>query len=214
MRSSVRKSVIPKEYVQSRPHSGVFLRNDATIWACGSERRLNKKDLVTDYLSLSINEFRRRGQWKYWSGTLTWWRGEVKRGSIGYSVQGDKFVLQWQDQNQNAHEERVSLEQVRVKYGERYYFRCPACGRRVIKLYAGSYFYCRKCYNLTYESCRESHSPWHKRLGLSDKQYRNFFKTVEYARELQKKKWVGKRMLRRLKRYEEKSNVIFGHSGR
>ncbi|MEI6127263.1 MAG: hypothetical protein WCQ99_12005 [Pseudomonadota bacterium] len=44
--------------------------------------------------------------------------------------------------------------------GSRYWFLCPGrgCGRRVGKLYgAGKYFLCRHCYNLTYDSCRESH---------------------------------------------------------
>jgi hypothetical protein len=44
----------------------------------------------------------------------------------------------------------------------RYWFICPlkVCGRMTAKLYlpnGASYFGCRKCYNLTYESCNESH---------------------------------------------------------
>jgi hypothetical protein len=81
----------------------------------------------------------------------------------------------------------------------------------VTKLYAGSKFYCRHCYNLTYESCQQSHDRflW-QLLGLTDKEYRNLFKAVEYGRKLEGRKRVGVRMLRRLNRYKEKSNVRFG----
>ena len=50
--------------------------------------------------------------------------------------------------------------------GVRYYFACPAvtdgvyCGNRITKLFippAGSVFGCRQCYDLTYQSCQESH---------------------------------------------------------
>jgi hypothetical protein len=48
------------------------------------------------------------------------------------------------------------------KGGIRYWFKCPAigCGRMTEKLHLPSsalYFACRRCYNLTYESCNESH---------------------------------------------------------
>lgn len=47
--------------------------------------------------------------------------------------------------------------------GTRWWFRCPAvgCGRRVRKLYlapGGTYFACRHCYGLTYEST-QTHNP-------------------------------------------------------
>jgi hypothetical protein len=50
--------------------------------------------------------------------------------------------------------------------GVRWWFLCPlttagrSCGRRVRKLYlppGGKYFDCRHCYDLTYQSCRDSH---------------------------------------------------------
>ena len=50
--------------------------------------------------------------------------------------------------------------------GLRWWFICPLtangryCGRRVGKLYlppGGRYFGCRRCYDLTYTSCQESH---------------------------------------------------------
>ena len=55
--------------------------------------------------------------------------------------------------------------------GVRWWFTCPLavnerpCGRRVSKLYlppGGRYFGCRHCYDLSYESCQDSHK--HDRL--------------------------------------------------
>ena len=45
--------------------------------------------------------------------------------------------------------------------GFRFWFICPSCEKRVWKLYLAlrsKYFLCRQCQNLTYASCRKSHS--------------------------------------------------------
>ena len=39
--------------------------------------------------------------------------------------------------------------------GERPWFLCPHCGRRVAILYGGAVFACRTCYGLAYEVQRE-----------------------------------------------------------
>ena len=62
---------------------------------------------------------------------------------------------------------RISLATTQPHFGGlRWWFQCPlikqgqACERRVAKLYlppGGLYFGCRQCYELTYESCQESH---------------------------------------------------------
>ena len=64
-------------------------------------------------------------------------------------------------------EQRIEIISWPCNYGGfRYYFACPAvvdgvyCGNRVTKLFippAGSVFGCRDCYDLTYQSCQESH---------------------------------------------------------
>ncbi len=41
--------------------------------------------------------------------------------------------------------------------GRRLYFICPRCGRRTWYLYLRRLVRCRKCHNLTYQSCRDSH---------------------------------------------------------
>ncbi len=64
-------------------------------------------------------------------------------------------------------EEVVHLQITRPNFGGvRWWFCCPymvdgeECGRRVGKLYllpGGRYFACRRCLDLTYESCQKSH---------------------------------------------------------
>jgi hypothetical protein len=61
---------------------------------------------------------------------------------------------------------RVPLTATRPRFGGlRWWFACPLivggrpCGRRSGKLYLrGRYFGCRRCHDLTYTSCRESHT--------------------------------------------------------
>jgi hypothetical protein len=53
----------------------------------------------------------------------------------------------------------VAIEWTNCHYGgQRAWFRCPVadCGKRVAILYSGKVFACRHCYNLAYESQRES----------------------------------------------------------
>ena len=61
--------------------------------------------------------------------------------------------------------EPVPLQTTRLfSGGDRWWFTCPLCARRVGKLYlppGGIYFGCRHCHDLTYRSCQESHkSEW------------------------------------------------------
>ena len=109
---------------------------------------------------------RRRGRW-VWSDPDT---GE-EHSSIVYDVStsGDgtgilrlSYTL---TRTQEALDYRVGLETTRPHLGGlRWWFTCPlvvdgrACRRRCGKLYLdGKYFGCRRCHDLTYTSCRESH---------------------------------------------------------
>ena len=63
--------------------------------------------------------------------------------------------------------QKIELYSTVCNYGGvRYWFLCPAvkdgvyCGNRVTKLFlplGSSVFGCRQCYDLTYQSCQESH---------------------------------------------------------
>ena len=140
--------------------------------------RYGRKTTVEECLSLDSSTMQRAGSfnhggsagrwtWTYRSGNsfpidyraeighpgpsfvrLTyWWRwGESPLQHVDYSVRLSATALPWS--------------------GVRWRFICPlvcngtTCYRRVGKLYlppAGGYFGCRHCYQLTYQSCRDSH---------------------------------------------------------
>jgi len=106
------------------------------------------------------------------SGTINWTNelgeqtGTVKIQSH-VSGNGNKTCLEITTGGFVTSRQEIELTQTPCRYGGwRWWFVCPAvkdgiyCGDRVGKLYippAGEYFGCRKCYDLTYESCQKSH---------------------------------------------------------
>lgn len=137
--------------------------------------------IVEDCKSISVFWLNGQGYFKknltYTNGSVRWINsmGEY-RGSIGFSINiyGDTGQVRFQYTRTDPH----SQEKEEMDYpmglvstpcnfgGKRWWFVCKLsssgiyCGRRVAKLYlapSGKYFACRYCYNLTYESCRESH---------------------------------------------------------
>jgi hypothetical protein len=137
----------------------------------GSGRRGNKKQTVESCRALDIAVLARegilkRGTWR--AGGVTWTNAAGEEcASVGYELQtcenGDGamwFRLHYTVRGDTPVDYRVRLNTTPVHFGgERSWFLCPAvgCGRRVRKLYlapGGTYFACRHCYNLTYESAQ------------------------------------------------------------
>ena len=92
------------------------------------------------------------------AGLLSWsCRGE-KTGSIGYRMEFSNMVLNYRYRPHDGEwediEQVISFDWTPCNYGgQRTWFLCPHCNRRVALLYgAGRYFLCRHCYNLTYIS--------------------------------------------------------------
>lgn len=142
---------------------------------------------VEDCLSLSVFVLKRDGVFKgrinspdashYSNGTSIWANSSGEEiGKIGFSIdtrgyEGKMWLeYSWTD--------RATEEKENLRYfvglvstlcnwgGRRWWFICTCtkdgiyCGRRVARLYLppnGKYFGCRYCYELTYQSCRESH---------------------------------------------------------
>ncbi len=145
----------------------------STRWGCHS-----KKDTVEDCTVFSIGTMVRNrlivaGQQR--SGSLVWrnsYTGE-ERSSIGYEANTLDDHASWlrlfytRTRNQEKVDYRIIIEMTRPHFGgARWWFICPLvrhgkpCTRRASKLYlppGGHYFGCRQCYDLTYESCQESH---------------------------------------------------------
>ncbi len=123
---------------------------------------------VEDGLTLDINKLVRDGiiqpgQWC--SGTLRWTRvasGE-EVGNIGHEANliepRDAWMRLHYEVNGEHQNFRVALKTTRPNYGgRRWWFCCPATGRRVAKLHlppGGKIFASRKAYGLAYKSQRE-----------------------------------------------------------
>ncbi len=123
---------------------------------------------VEDGLTLDINKLVRDGNirpGRWWNGSLIWRRvpsGE-EIASIGYEANlidpDDAWMRLHYRQNDEPRDYRVRLETTRPNYGgRRWWFRCPATGRRVAKLHSppgGDIFASRRAYGLAYRSQRE-----------------------------------------------------------
>jgi hypothetical protein len=102
-------------------------------------------------------------------------------------------------------EERISITTTQQRLGgERRWFRCPSCERRVRILYAGPRFKCRQCHLLYYSSQSE---------GVADLANRGMFKIVKRLnpneqfnnlprRPKNMRWWTYNRLLQRYQRYD------------
>ena len=93
-------------------------------------------------------------------GSLSWTIGDEPMGNIGYRVHeyGLQLIYRtregdddWRDVDELV---RFVLTDQRLG-GRRRWLACPRCSRRCSVLYGGSYFRCRRCYRLGYQSQRE-----------------------------------------------------------
>jgi len=130
-----------------------------------------------------------------WGG-CNWSRNGEQTGSIGFTVSthpDDEYIrFQYTQTDRNTNEKteldyKAQLDWTACHFGgRRWWFICPlvvngrACNRRVGVLYLGSgkYFGCRHCYNLTYESSKESHKfdRMFLKMGVSPKMVKELFK--------------------------------------
>ena len=140
----------------------------------GNWYRWNSKDTADSNISIDIRWCARHGylvpgNWF----SLAWTRNGQPTGNISVRVEGaggrvTRLVLIYRSRRPGQDWQDVS-EPVEVTYtpchygGQRPWFICPGvvngryCGRRVAILYGPStYFLCRHCYDLAYQSQREN----------------------------------------------------------
>lgn len=140
--------------------------------------RWDKKTTVEECRSLWAATFHKQGVFKfnvgYTSGTVTWRNhADEVTSSLGFnfSQQPSPRLTLFYNLTRSATGEQqdlrydVELATTPCRYGGlRYWFICPLvkndspCRRRITKLYlppSSTYYGCRHCYNLTYESCQE-----------------------------------------------------------
>ena len=121
---------------------------------------LKRKTAVEQCLVLSVKSLRVSGFLTAGlSGVVSWSNaaGEVVR----------RAEIEMQGQRLKLSDYYIKLERTACNYGGwRYWFLCPVvkdgvlCENRCSKLYlppGGKFFGCRHCYDLTYQSCQESH---------------------------------------------------------
>lgn len=134
------------------------------------EWRWDVKTTVEDCRVLDVNRWAREGVLRpgqHRRGSWAWYRFEEKTSSIGYEVDTTDMAAPWFrlfytfTESGEEVDETARLDVTRLHFGgARFWFTCPRCGQRVGKLYlppGARRFRCRRCYGLTYTSCRESH---------------------------------------------------------
>lgn len=130
----------------------------------GRRRWVNLGD-IDSVRVLDIRVLRRRGLIR--AGLIArtvwaWKRGDNDYGSVGLVAcaadpQNAVLTVAYEADGVN-HKESISLEAASCRYGgHRFYFRCPASGRRCeVLAWVGGYFACRQHHRLAYASQSEA----------------------------------------------------------
>lgn len=135
----------------------------------GQWYRYRAKETTDDLRSLDVNWLNRKGYLAQGRRSfIHWWRGNEHAGNINIYTEEGSILLDYKTRFSGGDwenvTERICLSWTYCNYGgRRPWFICPgivngiSCRRRAAKLYlAGRYFLCRHCYDLVYESQRES----------------------------------------------------------
>lgn len=136
--------------------------------------RAKEKDATEYYRALDVRALHRGGVLVAgWSGNWQWSRNGDVRASIGLEIESlERLRLRYQLTRQGKTEAKDYP--IRVTWtpchlgGERPWFLCPCCGRRVAKLYSSTVFACRHCLRLNYRSQQASKRdrPYDRSLDL------------------------------------------------
>lgn len=125
----------------------------------GQGFRWSSKATTESQHRVDIRWLKRRGYLRPGgTGSMTWSRGGEQTGSIGFRMKQNQIVLSYRHKPNGDGWEPVEqviwLDRTRCNFGgQRTWFRCPRCRRRVAILYGASkYFLCRHCYDLAYNS--------------------------------------------------------------
>ena len=131
-----------------------------------------KKQTTDNVLRIRIKDlvsagFLQRSQ----SGTINW-NGKWKDSSVGirYNKEGGYLEISYTCNQSEAIRLQVPIVITKPHFGgERFWFKCPNCGKKVTSLYIRKrYFYCRECNNLIYRSQQYS---FYDRMRLMSQKY-------------------------------------------
>lgn len=125
----------------------------------GSWCRWSKQDTCEEVKRVDIRYMRKQGLLRPgYAGTLTWTCGGEDTGHINYRMEVNRLILSYRFREHGGEwepvDEAVWLDRTPCHYGgERLWFLCPHCNKRVAVLYgAHKRFLCRACYRLPYSS--------------------------------------------------------------
>ncbi|MBC8316685.1 MAG: hypothetical protein H8E41_02195 [Desulfobulbaceae bacterium] len=95
------------------------------------------------------------------SGSMSWECRGKETGDIGYRVENNRLILQYQNKHRGGEwesiEDEISFTWTPCNYGgKRQWFLCPKCNRRIAVIYGGKFYRCRHCYDLVYDSQQEN----------------------------------------------------------
>ncbi|OPY81312.1 MAG: hypothetical protein A4E70_01330 [Syntrophus sp. PtaU1.Bin005] len=132
-------------------------------WGSGRGNSYSKKKTTESQHRIDIRWLKNHGCLNPGSiGSLSWsYRGE-QTGSIGYRMEANRLILNYRhrphgvDWEQEV-EQAITFDRTTCNYGgQRRWFLCPRCWKRVAVLYGvEKFFLCRHCYRLTYGSQQE-----------------------------------------------------------
>lgn len=125
----------------------------------GNWWRWNTKTTCKEVKRIDIRVMKKNG-WlqSYGWRSMSWECGGNPSGQIRYCVDSDGIRLDYKSRASGEDwqhvEEKILFDRTPCNYGgERLWFLCPHCGRRVAVLYGvGVHFLCRECYSLPYAS--------------------------------------------------------------
>lgn len=127
-------------------------------WGSG---RKQERDSAGDYVRLDVRWLLRQGYLlPGWCGTVHWSRRGERFASINIEAADCQITLSYRTRPRGdewQHKQYpVAVEWTPCAFGgNRAWFRCPACSRRVAILYGATVFACRHCLQLAYQSQRE-----------------------------------------------------------
>ncbi len=124
--------------------------------------RAKEKAATTDYRALDIRRLNRAGVLvPNWGGNWQWSRHGEVCASIEITTESlTRLRLRYQSTRHGKTESKdypILINWTPCHLGgNRPWFLCPCCSRRVAKLYSGTYFACRHCLRLNYASQQAS----------------------------------------------------------
>jgi hypothetical protein len=107
------------------------------------------------------------------SGSWQWSRAGEVTASIGFTLLSTGLRLQYRTRHEGEQDwtnvdEHIPFAWTDMSFGgQRCWLTCLSCGRRCRVLYGGTYFRCRQCRRLTYESQYER--PWQRLISQAAK---------------------------------------------